>query len=86
MARNKRSREHLDQPTRNHLSVLEKALFDIAIETQEKQPDEFTINDLLQAAGGNSSESALRRKVRMMVDSKKWKFRSVKGMKYYSEA
>jgi len=82
MARNKRE-GHLDQPTRNHLSVLEKALFDIAIETQEKQPDEFTVEDLLKAANNNTSSTTIRRKARELVEAGKWSCRSLKGIKYF---
>jgi hypothetical protein len=82
MARNKRE-GHLDQPTRNHLSALDRALLDLSIDSMEQQPDEFTVEDLLKAANNNTSLTTIRRKARKLVEAGKWSCRCLKGIKYF---
>lgn len=83
---NHKKRGGLDQPTRNTLSALDRALLDLATDTQEKQPNEFTFKELMKAFDGKLGRTAIQTRVAKMVDQGKWKVRCVKGVKYYSEA
>lgn len=83
---NNQKRERLGQPARDTLSVLDKALLDLAIDTQEKQPNEFTINDLIEQANGSLQASAMKVKARKLVSEGKWKVRCLRGTKLYSKA
>lgn len=85
MASNKK-RIGLDKPTRDTLSALDRALLDLATDTQEKQPNEFTFKELMKAFDGKLGRTAIQTRVAKMVDQGKWKVRCVKGVKYYSEA
>jgi hypothetical protein len=62
---------------------LDKALLDISIDNQAKQPDEFTINDLLKASGNNYKRTAIRMRAYKMVEEGKWSVRNIAGVLYY---
>ncbi len=83
---NHKKRIGLDKPARNTLSALDRALLDLAIDTQEKQPNEFTFKELMKGLGGKSGRSAIQTRVIKLVEEGKWKVRTVKNVKLYSEA
>lgn len=85
MASNKK-RIGLGQPARDTLSALDRALLDLALDTQEKQPDEFTIKDLVESTNGTLQYSAMKVRAQKMVKDGKWKVRVLRGAKYYSQA
>jgi len=82
MADNKK-RNGLGQPARNTLTALDRALLDLSIDTQERQPDEFSIKDLLEAAGNNFKITAIRMRAYKLVKEGKWSVRSIRGVMYY---
>ena len=70
MARNER-RGHLDKPTRDHLSALDKLINEQFTASQPIQPDEFTIAqiaDKLAQNGQKLGESALNNRMRQLLD------------------
>lgn len=79
-------RKRLDQPARDTLSALDRALLNLATDTQEKQPNEFTFKELMKAFDGKLGRTAIQTRVSKLVDEGKWKVRCVKGVNYYSEA
>ena len=79
-------RKRLDQPARDTLSALDRALLDLAIDTQDKRPDEFTIKDLVNNANGTLQYSAMNVRAQKLVKEGKWKVRNLKGVNYFSEA
>jgi len=83
---NHKKRIGLDQPARDTLSALDRALLDLALDTQEKQPNEFTIKDLVESTNRTLQYSAMKVRAQKMVKDGKWKVRALKGVKYYSEA
>ncbi len=85
MANNKK-RIGLDQPARDTLSALDRALLDLALDTQEKQPDEFTLKELMKSFEGKIGRTAIQTRVAKLIDENKWKVRCVKGVNYYSQA
>ena len=85
MANNKK-RIGLDQSSRNTLNALDRALLDLAIETLEKQPNEFTVADLVEKSNNFISVTNVRMKAYDLVAQGKWKVRRVKGVNFYSEA
>lgn len=85
MASNKK-RIGLDKPTRDTLSALDRALLDLATDTLEKQPNEFTFKELMKAFDGKLSRTAIQTRVTKLVNEGKWKVRCVKNVNYYSKA
>jgi hypothetical protein len=69
MASNKRG-GHLDKPTRNHLSALDRLIEEQFNASQPIQPDEFTlaqISEQLASNGKKLGESALNRKMNQLL-------------------
>lgn len=84
MASNKK-RNGLDQPPRDTLSALDRALLDLATDTLEKQPNEFTFKELMDSFEGKLGRFAIQTRVAKMLDQGKWKVRTVKNVKFYSQ-
>jgi len=85
MAGNKK-RIGLDQPPRDTLTALDRALLDLSIDSTEPQPDEFTVEDLRKALNSNASSTTIRRRARELVEAGKWSVRYLKGIKYFKAA
>lgn len=84
MASNKK-RNGLDQPARDTLSALDRALLDLATDTKEKQPNEFTFKELMNSFEGKLGRFAIQCRVQKLLKEGKWKVRTVKNVKFYSQ-